>query len=111
MSSRINSIVSEFYTQYKNNTPTTIQSLDMFAAFAVAQGVILFLYMLIAGTFPFNSFLAAFIGCVAFFVLLMCLRLQVLESEQFGGVSREKAYSDYVVCNIVLFFVITTFIG
>jgi len=67
--------------------------------------------MLLAGTFPFNSFLASFIGCVGFFVFLICLRLQVLYPEEFAGVSREKAYADYILCNLILFFVVVTFIG
>eukprot|EP00958_Prasinococcus_capsulatus_P026660 scaffold4956_cov233-Prasinococcus_capsulatus_cf.AAC.2 len=33
--------------------------------------------MLLVGSFPFNSFLAGFLSCVASFVLAVCLRLQV----------------------------------
>jgi len=36
--------------------------------FALATGVIQFLYMLLVGQFPFNSFLAGFLAAVGFFV-------------------------------------------
>ena len=48
-----------------------------------------FLYMLAVGTFPFNSFLAGFLSCVASFVLTMCLRLQI-----------DKNNKDFKVCTV-----------
>lgn len=44
------------------------QLIDYFLVFALATGVIQFLYMLLVGQFPFNSFLAGFLGAVGFFV-------------------------------------------
>lgn len=37
-------------------------------------GVIQFIYVLLVGTFPFNSFLAGFLSCVTSFVLGVCLK-------------------------------------
>lgn len=44
------------------------QLIDYFLVFALATGVIQFLYMLLVGQFPFNSFLAGFLAAVGFFV-------------------------------------------
>jgi oligosaccharyltransferase complex subunit epsilon len=104
-------IASHFLDAYTKSTSKTIQLIDYFLAFAVLSGVIQFAYMLLVGTFPFNSFLAGFLTCVGFFVFTVCLRLQVSNPHEFHGITRERAYADYVVCNIVLFFVVFTFIG
>lgn len=45
-----------------------VQLLDEFLLFAVCNGVLLFVYLLIAGSFPYNAFLAAFFGSIGFFV-------------------------------------------
>lgn len=37
-------------------------------------GVFQFVYVLLVGTFPFNSFLAGFLSCVTSFVLGVCLK-------------------------------------
>ena len=47
-------------------------------------------------------------SCVS---LSVCLRMQVSNPHEFHGISKERAYADYVVCNVILFFVVFTFIG
>ena len=42
----------------------------------MAAGGVQFLYCLLVGTFPFNSFLSGFISCVGSFVLAVALRIQ-----------------------------------
>lgn len=111
MSTLVLPLFNEFYTSYQQSTPLSIQLLDKFAIYSVFQGVVVALYLVLAGTFPFNSFLAAFIGCVGFFILLMSLRLQLLHHTEFGGISKERSYADYMICNIILLFVVVTFIG
>lgn len=37
-------------------------------------GVFQFAYVILVGTFPFNSFLAGFLSCVTSFVLAVCLK-------------------------------------
>ena len=45
--------------------------------FAAASATLLLCYLCVAGTFPFNSFLSAFLSCVGTCVLTACLRMQV----------------------------------
>lgn len=92
--------------------------------------------MLAVGTFPFNSFLAAFFTAGGFFVLTAALRMQLdpLQSEHFrtpsskggsgsgggGGegskkagkpISPERAVADYVLAVALLLFVAWNYVG
>lgn len=92
--------------------------------------------MLAVGTFPFNSFLAAFFTAGGFFVLTVALRMQLdpLQSEHFrrssskGGSSKEsggkkgagtggkplspeRAVADYVLAGALLLFVAWNYVG
>lgn len=48
--------------------------INVYMAAVFATGVIQFIYVLLVGTFPFNSFLAGFLSCVTSFVLAVCLK-------------------------------------
>lgn len=89
----------------------SLQLIDHFLAFALVTGLIQFLYVLLVGQFPYNSFLAGFVAAVGFFIFTVCLRLQISNPHEFHGIAKERAYADYVVCNLILFFVVFTFIG
>ena len=85
--------------------------------------------MLAVGTFPFNSFLAAFFTAGGFFVLTAALRMQLdpIHSEHFrtkGGessgskkgaagkpMSPERAVADYVLAGALLLFVAWNYDG
>ena len=62
-------IIAHFFQQYKANTPQKLKLVDAYLAYVMLTGIILFVYCLLVGTFPFNSFLSAFISCVGCFVL------------------------------------------
>ena len=84
-------------------------------------------YMVFVGTFPFNSFLSGFICQVALFalggewnVLQLCfcsclsavsLRLQYTSPGEFKNVTPSKATWDFVLCGLVLLFVVFSFLG
>jgi oligosaccharyltransferase complex subunit epsilon len=55
------SVQRTFWNSYQK-TPQILLIIDVFLGFVMLTGVIQFLYMLIVGTFPYNSFLASF-GC------------------------------------------------
>jgi len=111
MSQQLGSILTQFTSSYAAHTPKKIQLIDSFLAFCVFTGVAQFVYLLLAGQFPFNSFLAGFIASVGLFIFTVNLRLQVTNSADFHGISQERAYADFVVCNLILFFVVVTFLG
>ncbi|KAF8380747.1 hypothetical protein HHK36_028237 [Tetracentron sinense] len=69
-------------------------------------------YMAIVGSFPFNSFLSGVLSCVGTAVLAICLRIQVnKENKEFKDLPPERAFADFVLCNLVLHLVIMNFLG
>eukprot|EP01025_Chloroclados_australasicus_P024764 TRINITY_DN2483_c0_g1_i1.p4 TRINITY_DN2483_c0_g1~~TRINITY_DN2483_c0_g1_i1.p4 ORF type:complete len:113 (-),score=4.78 TRINITY_DN2483_c0_g1_i1:521-859(-) len=105
-------IAKTFLTEYQK-IPSTLRLLDAFIVCAGLTAALQFTYMLMFGSFPFNAFLAGFFGCLGFLVLTICLRLQVSANnrDQFKGLTPEKAFADYVLCNCVLFLVVWSYIG
>ena len=63
------SVLRRLYDDYSMKTPKKLKLVDVYLAYIMATGIIQFLYCLLVGTFPFNSFLAGFISCVGSFVL------------------------------------------
>jgi len=63
------SVLGDLYKDYSNRTPKRLKLVDVYLAYIMATGIIQFLYCLLVGTFPFNSFLAGFISSVGSFVL------------------------------------------
>ncbi|MQL90338.1 hypothetical protein Taro_022911 [Colocasia esculenta] len=69
-------------------------------------------YMGAVGSFPFNSFLSGVLSCVGTAVLAVCLRIQVnKENKEFKDLPPERAFADFVLCNLVLHLVIMNFLG
>jgi oligosaccharyltransferase complex subunit epsilon len=61
-------LISVFLQEYKKQ-PSKIKLIDTYLAYILITGVIQFVYCLLVGTFPFNSFLAGFISTVGTFVM------------------------------------------
>jgi len=59
------SLVSE----YKKTATTQTKIVDLFLAFILVTGALQFVYCVIVGSFPFNSFLSGFLSCVGMFAL------------------------------------------
>lgn len=63
------SVLGSLWEEYRAKTPQRLKLVDAYLAYIMATGIIQFLYCLLVGTFPFNSFLSGFISCVGSFVL------------------------------------------
>ncbi|PON63280.1 DAD/Ost [Trema orientale] len=114
-------------------TPTNLKIIDLYVVFAVSTAFIQVAYMAFVGSFPFNSFLSGVLSCIGTAVLAVCLRIQVnKENKEFklklesiyrhkvlSGISAdaerdlpaERAFADFVLCNLVLHLVIINFLG
>lgn len=115
-----------------------LKLIDLFLIFLVLLGILQFVYVLIIGNFPFNSFLGGFISCVGQFVLLVSLRLQIndttkeennqLESELdedkignvtsnvnggrlFKEITPERSFGDFIFASLILHFIVIHFIN
>ncbi|KAL1246971.1 hypothetical protein QQF64_034273 [Cirrhinus molitorella] len=68
---------SRFLAEYASSTPNKLKVIDAYLLYIMMTGALQFLYCLLVGTFPFNSFLSGFISCVGSFILAVCLRIQI----------------------------------
>ena len=84
--------------------------MDAMMLCSLSTAAIQITYLMLVGSFPFNSFLASFLCCLGVFAFTASLRLQCTSSE-FHGMSIERAYSGYAMCCLVLFFLVFSYIG
>lgn len=93
-------------------TPTNLKIIDLYVIYAVFTALIQIVYVALVGSFPFNSFLSGVLSCVGTAVLAVCLRIQVnKENKEFKDLAPERAFADFVLCNLVLHLVIMNFLG
>ncbi|QLG70358.1 hypothetical protein HG535_0A02970 [Zygotorulaspora mrakii] len=87
-----------------------LKLIDMFCVFLVAIAAVQCLFMVVVrDTFPFNAFLSGFIACVGQFVLLISLRLQYVDT--FKGISKNRAFGEFILASLVLHFICLHFIN
>ncbi|KAH3758838.1 dolichyl-diphosphooligosaccharide--protein glycosyltransferase subunit DAD1 [Pelomyxa schiedti] len=102
-------VLSAFLSTYRAETTKDLLIIDAFLVFAAFTGVVVAAYCALVTTFPYNSFLSAFASCVGVFILTLCLRLQ-LKTEVFK-ITPERAFVDYLLCNLVLHLFVINFMG
>jgi len=129
MSLSLRSVVGDLVSGYREKTPSQLKLIDAFLVAIFITGVLQFVYCALVGTFPFNSFLSGFIASVGCFVLtgkalsgsssvflhlfaVVSLRLHLNSNnkDQLAS-SPERAFADYVICNIILFVAVFSFMG
>lgn len=128
---QISAVLSKFFNEYLSKTPKKLKAIDAYLFYVLLTGIIQFVYCIIVGTFPFNSFLSGFISTVSCFVLggkfslkfstntfltcyiSVCLRLQVNpeNKSQFYGISPERGFADFIFAHCILHLVVMNFIG
>ncbi|KAI7865482.1 DAD/Ost2 [Spinellus fusiger] len=103
----------QWVTAYRNNTVNSLKFIDVYLVYILLSGVLQFVYMLLAGSFPYNAFLAGFISTVGSFVLTVNLRIQTNEQSkaQFQTISPERAFADFAACSLLLHFGCVHFLG
>lgn len=114
-----NSIWNDFQDVYKVSMKSywdalerypKLKLIDIFCLFLVIIGVIQVVFLcLIRDNFPFNAFLSGFIICVGQFVLLISFRMQYLNP--FPGISKNRAFGEFIVASLMLHFICLHFIN
>ncbi|KAJ8278244.1 hypothetical protein GJAV_G00085510 [Gymnothorax javanicus] len=104
MSNSVISVLSRFLEEYRTSTPNKLKVVDAYLLYIMLTGALQFLYCLLVGTFPFNSFLSGFISCVGAFILGVCLRIQINPQNKgdFLSISPERAFADFLFAHTVL---------
>ncbi|XP_026781140.1 dolichyl-diphosphooligosaccharide--protein glycosyltransferase subunit dad1-like [Pangasianodon hypophthalmus] len=113
MAINVFSVLSHFLEEYATGTPTKLKVIDAYLLYMLLTGAFQFLYCLLVGSFPFNSFLSGFISCVGSFTLAVCLRIQVNPQNKghFMFVSPERAFGDFLFAHTILHLVVVNYIG
>lgn len=62
-------ILRKLNEEYQISTPKKLKLIDAYLVYVLLTGIIQFVYCLLVGTFPFNSFLSGFISTVGSFIL------------------------------------------
>ncbi|KAG9665261.1 defender against death DAD protein, partial [Aureobasidium melanogenum] len=101
------------WDRYVQDTPQRVKLIDVFMTFLIFVGVLQFLYCVISGNYPFNAFLSGFAATVGQFVLTASLRIQTNPQNKadFGSISHERAFADYVFGSLILHFFCVNFIN
>ena len=107
----IKEVVLGGWEEYNKSHSTEIKLIDLFLVYAVLSALIQFIYAFVFGSYPFNSFISGIVSSIGLFIFTVCLRLQIIEPATFGNISKKRAYIDFVICNLILNFIIITFMG
>ena len=110
-------VFREVLGAYQDKTSRSIKVIDVYLVYVLMTGIIQFVYMLLVGSFPFNSFLAGFLSCVGVFVLTVALRMQVNPVSRMDprnswkNITPARAYADWLFCNLILHIAVLNFLG
>ncbi|KAJ3017442.1 Dolichyl-diphosphooligosaccharide-protein glycosyltransferase subunit dad1 [Thoreauomyces humboldtii] len=105
-------LVKRLLSSYRTNTPQSLKLIDSYLFFVMLTGIIQFVYVVLVGTFPYNSFLSGFGASVGSFVLAANLRIQINpQNAAEMKISPERAFADFAFASIVLFGFVVNFLG
>ncbi|KAJ2339080.1 Dolichyl-diphosphooligosaccharide-protein glycosyltransferase subunit dad1 [Coemansia erecta] len=105
-------VLAALARDYAAHTPLRLRAIDSYMAFCGAVALAQLAYCALAGSFPYNAFLAGFGSAAACFVFAAALRIKSdpRNKHQFSG-SPEGAFAEFVFCHIVLHFIVANFLG
>ncbi|KAJ1549615.1 Dolichyl-diphosphooligosaccharide-protein glycosyltransferase subunit dad1 [Cladochytrium tenue] len=104
-------LVGRLLAAYLETTPQTLKLIDSYLVCVMLTGIIQFLYVILAGTFPYNSFLSGFIASVGAFVLAANLRIQLNRKNDFGSLSPEAAFAEYAFSSAIFYGFVVNYLG
>ncbi|KAL2917838.1 oligosaccharyltransferase complex subunit epsilon [Polyrhizophydium stewartii] len=104
--------VARLVQSYLETTPQSLKLIDAYLVFVMATGIVQFVYVILAGTYPYNAFLSGFIASVGAFVLAANLRIQAnpLNAAAFN-ISPERAFADFAFASVLLYAFALNFVG
>jgi oligosaccharyltransferase complex subunit epsilon len=97
--------------EYTKSQTMKTKMIDAFLVYCLATCGVQILYVFVAGSYPFNSFLSGLLCHVCMFACAASLRYQLTSPEDFKSVTPERALGDFVFTCLVLFFIVFSFMG
>ena len=86
----------------------TFAFIDLFIVFNLSLALVQYVYMKVAGDFPYNAFLAGFFCTLGTATLSACLRMAI---ESKSEKSEEKAFIEYMALCLLLYLVSLNYLG
>jgi oligosaccharyltransferase complex subunit epsilon len=109
-SATFGSMWSQVVVEYQKDITPKLMLIDALVVLSVLTGLSQIVYMLLVGSFPFNSFLSGLLACMGTYAFAVSLRLRITSSE-FADVSAQQAFGEFSFCFLTLFFIVTCFLG
>jgi len=103
-------LLTSSYSTYLAKTPYRVRLTDIFIILQIYFAVTISVFVVIAGSFPFNSYLSAFFAALGSATLGAALRMQLTSSESFK-ISDGQAFGEYLICCLVLHVACFNFLG
>mmetsp|Transcript_8805 Transcript_8805/g.15494 ORF Transcript_8805/g.15494 Transcript_8805/m.15494 type:complete len:119 (+) Transcript_8805:140-496(+) len=113
----VSEIIPALLKSYNQKIPLQLKVIDVFLCSVFMTGMIQFVYCVLVGTFPFNSFLAGFISTIGTFVLTVSLRMQINPTNikdpknKWQDLSLARVYADWLFANLILHMAVLNFMG
>lgn len=106
-------MLGKLFEDYRKTTSSKLKIIDAYLVYILLTGIIQFVYCVLVGTFPFNSFLSGFISTIGCFVLATSLRIQVNPENKalYPNISPERAFADFIFAHVIFHLVIANFLG
>uniref|UniRef100_A0A915Q5A8 BUD13 homolog n=1 Tax=Setaria digitata TaxID=48799 RepID=A0A915Q5A8_9BILA len=100
---RLITLLGSLFDDYRKTTPRKLKIIDSYMFYVLITGIIQFVYCVLVGTFPFNSFLSGFVSTVGCFVLAASLRIQVNPENKplFPHIAPERAFADFIFAHVI----------
>eukprot|EP01083_Nonionella_stella_P041886 113362_1 len=102
------------WSKYQDKVPQHCKLIDVYVIYIIFTAIAQIGYAVVIGTtYPFNSLLSGICACVGSFVLAISLRLQINQSnyDREFHFSPERAFADFIMGNIILHFIVISYIG
>ncbi|KAI9221524.1 DAD/Ost2 [Blastocladiella britannica] len=101
------------WRSYSKATAPMLKVIDMYLAYLLFSGITQFVYVLVAGNYPFNAFLAGFGHAVASFVLGVSLRMQSnpANKDLIPDWNPQRGFAHFLVGTVLLQFIAFHFLG
>ena len=106
--------IKKTWGTYKEQMPIQCKLIDVYIIYIILTAITQILYAITIGTtYPFNSLLSGISSCVGSFVLAVSLRLQINQSatKKEFNFSQERAFADFIIGNVILHFIVISYLG